>query len=141
MGRALPALGMVRMDVTYDGDLRCTATHAPSGATLVTDAPVDNHGKGESFSPTDLLATSTLTCIMTILAIRAESRGLDLNGMHGHVEKHMVGGPRRVGRLVAEVVLPDGLDKEGRAWLIADAASCPVTRSISDGLDLDLHVR
>jgi len=132
---------MVRMDVTYDGDLRCTATHAPSGATLVTDAPVDNHGKGESFSPTDLLATSTLTCIMTILAIRAESRGLDLNGMHGHVEKHMVGGPRRVGRLVAEVVLPDGLDKEGRAWLIADAASCPVTRSISDGLDLDLHVR
>ena len=132
---------MVRMDVTYDGDLRCTATHGPSGTTLVTDAPVDNQGKGESFSPTDLLATSTLTCIMTILAIRAESRGLDLNGMHGHVEKHMVGGPRRVGRLVAEVVLPDGLDKEGRAWLIADAASCPVTRSISDGLDLDLHVR
>ncbi len=132
---------MVRMDVTYDGDLRCTATHAPSGATLVTDAPVDNQGKGESFSPTDLLATSTLTCIMTILAIRAESRGLDLNGMHGHVEKHMVPGPRRVGRLVAEVVLPDGLEDEDRAWLIADAASCPVTRSISDGLDLDLHVR
>ncbi len=132
---------MVRMDVTYDGDLRCTATHAPSGATLVTDAPVDNHGKGESFSPTDLLATSTLTCIMTILAIRAESRGLDLNGMHGHVEKHMVPGPRRVGRLVAEVVLPDGLEDEARAWLIADAASCPVTRSISDGIDLDLRVR
>jgi putative redox protein len=132
---------MVRMDVTYDGDLRCTATHGPSGATLVTDAPVDNQGKGESFSPTDLLATSTLTCIMTILAIRAESRGLDLNGMHGHVEKHMVPGPRRVGRLVAEVVLPDGLENEDRAWLIAGAASCPVTRSISDGIDLDLHVR
>jgi putative redox protein len=111
------------------------------GATLVTDAPVDNQGKGESFSPTDLLATSTLTCIMTILAIRAESRGLDLNGMHGHVEKHMVPGPRRVGRLVAEVVLPDGLEDEDRAWLIADAASCPVTRSISDGIDLDLRVR
>lgn len=141
MGPALLFRSMVRMDVTYDGDLRCTATHAPSGATLVTDAPVDNQGKGESFSPTDLLATSTLTCIMTILAIRAESRGLDLNGMHGHVEKHMVPGPRRVGRLVAEVVLPDGLDEEGRAWLIADAASCPVTRSISDGIDLDLHVR
>ena len=132
---------MVRMDVTYDGDLRCTATHGPSGATLVTDAPVDNQGKGESFSPTDLLATSTLTCIMTILAIRAESRGLDLNGMRGHVEKHMTGGPRRVGRLVAEVTLPDGLEDEDRAWLIADASSCPVTRSISDGIDLDLHVR
>jgi putative redox protein len=131
---------MVRMDVTYDGDLRCTATHGPSGATLVTDAPVDNQGKGESFSPTDLLATSTLTCIMTILAIRAESRGLDLNGMHGHIEKHMVPGPRRVGRLVAEVVLPDGLEDAARAWLIADAASCPVTRSISEGIDLALHV-
>ncbi len=131
---------MVRMDVTYDGDLRCTATHGPSGATLVTDAPVDNQGKGESFSPTDLLATSTLTCIMTILAIRAESRGLDLNGMRGHIEKHMVPGPRRVGRLVAEVVLPDGLEDADRAWLIADAASCPVTRSISESIDLALHV-
>ena len=141
MSCASPHRSMVRMDVTYDGDLRCTATHGPSGATLVTDAPVDNRGKGESFSPTDLLVTSTLTCIMTILAIRAESRGLDLNGMRGHIEKHMVPGPRRVGRLVAEVALPDGLEDEARAWLIADAASCPVTRSISDGIDLDLHVR
>ena len=140
MGCAPSYRSMVRMDVTYDGDLRCTATHGPSGTTLVTDAPVDNRGKGESFSPTDLLATSTLTCIMTILAIRAESRGLDLKGMHGHIEKHMAGPPRRVGRLVAEVRLPDGLADEDRAWLIADAASCPVTRSISEGLELVLHV-
>jgi putative redox protein len=131
---------MVRMDVTYDGDLRCTATHGPSGATLVTDAPVDNQGKGESFSPTDLLATSTLTCIMTILAIRAESRGLDLNGMRGHVEKHMVGPPRRVGRLDIRVTLPEGLDQDVREWLIRDAAFCPVTRSINEDLVVDLQV-
>ena len=131
---------MVRMDVTYDGDLRCTATHGPSGATLVTDAPVDNRGKGESFSPTDLLATSTLTCIMTILAIRAESRGLDLKGMHGHVEKHMAGPPRRVSRLDIRVTLPEGLDQDVREWLIKDAAFCPVTRSINEELVVDLQV-
>jgi putative redox protein len=106
----------------------------------VTDAPVDNQGKGESFSPTDLLATSTLTCIMTILAIRAESRGLDLNGMRGHVEKHMVGPPRRVGRLDIRVTLPEGLDQDVREWLIRDAAFCPVTRSINEDLVVDLQV-
>ena len=63
---------MVKIEAKYDGGFRCIATHLPSGRKLITDAPVDNHGKGESFSPTDLLATSMLTCIMTIIGIRAE---------------------------------------------------------------------
>ena len=78
---------MVRIEAKYDGNLRCTATHGPSGNTLITDAPVDNNGKGESFSPTDLLATSMLTCIMTIVAIRADSKDIDVSGMSGSVEK------------------------------------------------------
>ena len=87
---------MVKIDATYDGNLRCTATHTKSGATLLTDAPTDNNGKGESFSPTDLLATSMLSCVMTIIAIRAEKRGIDVNGMKGSVEKHMAANPRRI---------------------------------------------
>ena len=72
---------MVKISAEYTGNLRCKATHGPSGAKLITDAPVDNMGKGESFSPTDLLATSMLTCIMTIVAIRAESRVIDVSQM------------------------------------------------------------
>ena len=82
-----------QIDATYDGNLRCTATHGPSGKQLITDAPVDNMGKGESFSPTDLLATSMLTCIMTIVAIRADSKKVDVAGMTGSVEKTMASGP------------------------------------------------
>ena len=80
---------MVRIEAFYDGNLRCSATHIPSGQTLVTDAPVDNMGKGQSFSPTDLLATSMLNCMMTIIAIAADSRELEVSGMSGSVEKHM----------------------------------------------------
>ena len=80
---------MVRIEASYDGNLRCSATHMPSGTKLISDAPVDNMGKGESFSPTDLLATSMLTCIMTIVAIRAESKGIEVSSMTGSVEKTM----------------------------------------------------
>ena len=129
---------MVRIDATYDGNLRCTATHGPSGKQLITDAPVDNMGKGESFSPTDLLATSMLTCIMTIVAIRADSRQIDVSGMTGSVEKTMASGPRRVAKIEVVVNLPSGLDMEDRAWLITEGCNCPVCVSVSESMEVDV---
>lgn len=129
---------MVKIDVTYDGNLRCTATHGPSGKQLITDAPVDNMGKGESFSPTDLLATSMLTCIMTIVAIRADSKKIDISGMTGSVEKTMASSPRRVAKLEVVVNLPSGLDMEDRAWLISEGCNCPVCVSVSESMEVDV---
>ena len=129
---------MVKIDVTYDGNLRCTATHGPSGKQLITDAPVDNTGKGESFSPTDLLATSMLTCIMTIVAIRADSKKIDISGMTGSVEKTMASSPRRVAKLEVVVNLPSGLDMEDRAWLITEGCNCPVCVSVSESMEVDV---
>ena len=129
---------MVRIDATYDGDLRCTATHDPSGAKLITDAPVDNMGKGESFSPTDLLATSMLTCVMTIVAIRADSKEIDVSGMTGSVEKTMAASPRRVAKLEVVVNLPSGISMEDRAWLITEGCNCPVCVSVSESMEVDV---
>ena len=129
---------MVRIDATYDGNLRCTATHGPSGKQLITDAPVDNMGKGESFSPTDLLATSMLTCIMTIVAIRADSKKVDVAGMTGSVEKTMASGPRRVAKLQVVINLPSGLNMEDRAWLITEGCNCPVCVSVSESMEVDV---
>ena len=129
---------MVKIDATYDGNLGCTATHGPSGKQLITDAPVDNMGKGESFSPTDLLATSMLTCIMTIVAIRADSKKIDISGMTGSVEKTMASSPRRVAKLEVVVNLPSGLDMEDRAWLITEGCNCPVCVSVSESMEVDV---
>tara|TARA_B110000196_G_scaffold304245_1_gene300788 strand:- start:4 stop:402 length:399 start_codon:yes stop_codon:yes gene_type:complete len=129
---------MVRIEATYDGDLRCTAVHGPSGMQLVTDAPVDNNGKGESFSPTDLLATSMLTCVMTIVAIRADSKGIDVSGMNGSVEKSMAANPRRIAKLEVIVDLPSNLSMDDRAWLITEGCNCPVCISVSESMEVDV---
>ncbi|MDC3298282.1 hypothetical protein OAU99_02780 [Candidatus Poseidoniaceae archaeon] len=129
---------MVRIDATYDGNLRCTATHEPSGAKLITDAPVDNMGKGESFSPTDLLATSMLTCVMTIVAIRADSKEIDVSGMIGSVEKTMAASPRRVAKLEVVINLPPGISMDDRAWLITEGCNCPVCVSVSESMEVDV---
>ena len=129
---------MVRIEAVYDGNLRCSATHIPSGQTLVTDAPVDNMGKGQSFSPTDLLAASMLNCMMTIIAIAADSRELDVSGMSGSVEKHMASGPRRVSKLEVEISLPTDLNSEDRAWLIKRGLACPVHKSVSQEMEVEV---
>ena len=130
---------MVRIEAIYDGNLRCSATHIPSGQTLVTDAPVDNMGKGQSFSPTDLLAASMLNCMMTIIAIAADSRELDVSGMSGLVEKHMASGPRRVSKLEVEISLPTDLNSEDRAWLIKRGLACPVHKSVSQEMEVEVQ--
>jgi putative redox protein len=127
---------MITITATYDGELRCTATHGPSGSTLVTDAPVDNHGKGESFSPTDLVATALATCTMTVMGILAQREGIDLRGMRVRVEKHMVNQPvRRIGRLPVRITIPGQPTPEQRRKLEASARACPVHRSLHPDID------
>ncbi|MGY8645360.1 MAG: OsmC family protein [Candidatus Poseidoniales archaeon] len=122
----------------YEGNLRCTATHIPSGKKLITDAPIDNHGKGESFSPTDLLATSMLTCIMTIIGIKAEKKNMQIEGMYGSVEKIMTSNPRRIGRLEIIITLPNNNNISDREWLITEGCDCPVCHSVSESMEIDI---
>ena len=122
---------MTTMSCRYTGNLHCEATHTASGAQLSTDAPVDNHGLGEQFSPTDLLATSLATCILTIMGITAKSRGWSLEGSTADVEKQMTQeGPRRVESLTVNLKLPSELNSEQRLLLQRVAAQCPVKRSL-----------
>ena len=130
---------MVRIEASYEGDLRCTAIHTPSGAKLITDAPVNNHGKGQSFSPTELLATSMLTCILTIIGIRAQSRDIDVRGLSGSVEKTMSANPRRVGRLDIMISLPSDIDLADREWLISEGCRCPVCSSVSEKMEIEIR--
>src|SRR5689334_23716500 len=103
----------VEIDLVYEGQLRCRATHGPSKAQLTTDAPVDNHGKGESFSPTDLVATALGSCVMTLMGIVAERNKLDIVGTKVHVVKEMIQQPvRRIGSLKVTVTVP--ADKAAR---------------------------
>jgi putative redox protein len=127
---------MVTMRIDYVGGLRCSAVHEASGATLSTDAPKDNQGLGESFSPTDLLATALVTCMLTIMGIAARKHGFKLDGARGFVEKQMVADPlRRVGRLPIRIELPPGLPKESRPILEQAALTCPVHLSVNPSIE------
>jgi len=121
---------MVQISIDYTGQLHCNAVHGPSGSTLATDAPTDNQGKGEAFSPTDLIATALGTCIATTMGIVAEKQGIDLKGLKVDVEKEMANDPRRIGRLVTEVHLPLPPDHPQRELLEKTALGCPVHRSL-----------
>ena len=121
----------VEIRVDYAGELRCRAVHGPSGVELVTDAPVDNHGRGESFSPTDLVATALGACLLTVMGIVAARRGVDLRGATARVEKHMVAEPdRRIGRLPVRIVIPAAVSPDDRVVLERTAYRCPVLNSL-----------
>ncbi|MHC4814068.1 MAG: OsmC family protein [Planctomycetota bacterium] len=126
---------MVEISLRYDGNLRCTATHGPSGAQLQTDAPKDNHGLGQSFSPTDLVATAYATCVVTIMGIVAQRDGIDITGARARVIKGMAAEPRRIGQLPLEIELPAQLTGEQRQLLENAARGCPVSKSISPEID------
>ncbi len=121
----------VQIEIAYQGELRCAATHGPSKTQLFTDAPVDNHGKGESFSPTDLVATALGTCMLTIMGIFAERHGIDLRGTKVRVIKEMAATPiRRIARLDAEITLPLPANHPQREALERAALTCPVHQSL-----------
>lgn len=127
---------MVNISIDYTGDLHCNATHGPSQAELATDAPTDNQGKGEAFSPTDLVATALGTCMSTTMGIRAREFGLDLRGMTVSVKKEMSKeGPRRIVGLPSEVHVPLPADCPQRELLEQTALNCPVHKSLPSEID------
>ena len=133
---------MVKVSINYEGGLRCAATHAPSGKTVVTDAPVDNHGKGESFSPTDLVATALGTCMATIMGIVAERHGIALAGMKIEVAKEMsTDAPRRIARLTTIIDVPLPEDHPQREMLERAALTCPVHQSLHPEIGKPLEFR
>jgi len=121
---------MVRIDFEYQGDLHCRAEHGPSRAELSTDAPVDNQGRGESFSPTDLVATALGTCMLTTMGILARTLGIDMSGATATVEKEMTGAPRRIQSLTVRIAMPGAVGAEDREKLMRAAHTCPVARSL-----------
>ena len=129
----------VAIETVYEGDLRCRAVHGPSKCELITDAPVDNQGKGESFSPTDLVATALATCIATTMGIFAKRHDIDLRGMRVNVKKEMVLQPtRRIGRLPVEVHVPLPESHPHRAALENAAVTCPVHRSLDPSVEIPI---
>jgi len=131
---------MVEVKIVYEGALRCAATHGPSGRTQVTDAPVDNQGKGESFSPTDLVGTALGSCMLTIMGIVAERHGWPLEGTQVLVEKHMVADPqRRISKLVVRFTGSSTLDERQRQTLEEAALTCPVETSLGDKIQREFH--
>jgi len=126
---------MTTVKTTYLGDLRTENIHLQSGSKIITDAPRDNRGKGEAFSPTDLLATSLGTCIMTIMGMKAMDNGIDLTGTEIEITKIMASAPRRVGEVILEFKFPKkGYSKEDKLLIESVTATCPVPLSVHPDL-------
>ncbi|MFP4470354.1 MAG: OsmC family protein [Bacteroidales bacterium] len=126
---------MTTSELEYLGELRVKARHTRSGDELITDAPPDNKGKGEAFSPTDLLATSLATCAVTIIGIAANEHGFNIDGTKIRVTKIMESNPRRVGEIFAEFDFPDKVYSEKEKTIIRKSAlTCPVFQSLHPDL-------
>lgn len=123
-------LAMTTSTVTYQGDLRTSAIHLQSNNTIITDAPVDNHGKGEAFSPTDLLATSLASCMLTIIGIKAADMAIDIAGTYAEVTKVMAADPRRVSEIHVVITFNKLLDEKILKIFYNTAMNCPVAKSL-----------
>jgi putative redox protein len=131
---------MVKMEIEYKGQLQTEAVHIPSGSRILTDAPVDNGGKGSAFSPTDLVATALGTCMVTIMGMFAERHGIDLTGTRVSVAKEMQQEPvRRIRRLTVDISVPLPATHPKKSALEKAALSCPVHASLHPEVELPVH--
>ena len=121
--------------VVYKGDLRTEAIHLQSGNTIITDAPVDNEGKGKAFSPTDLVATALASCMLTIMGIIAKRDGIMIEGTTADVEKIMVSNPRRIGEIRLIINFPYPISSKDQVKLERAAHTCPVSDSLNNDLN------
>ena len=121
---------MIISKVTYEGHLRTTAIHLQSNNEIITDAPVDNQGKGEAFSPTDLLATSLASCMLTIIGIKAADMDIDITGTTAEVTKVMAADPRRVSEVHVVITFSQALDEKTLKIFYNTALTCPVANSL-----------
>lgn len=125
--------------VTYLGNLRTSATHLASGSTFITDAPVDNQGKGEAFSPTDTVATALASCLMTIMGIKAQDLNIDLTGTRAEVTKVMGTNPRRIVEIQITITFIQRFDTKTQTLLERAARTCPVAYSLHPDLNQQLQ--
>ena len=121
--------------VTYKGSLRTEAIHVQSGNTIITDAPIDNHGKGEAFSPTDLVATALASCMLTIMGIVANRNHLKINGTTAEIEKIMGANPRRINEIKINIRFNENFDIKTKRKLENAALTCPLSNSLSENLN------
>ncbi len=132
---------MTSVTIEYQGDLHCKATHELSGTVLTTDAPRDNHGKGESFSPTDLVATALGSCILSVMGIKARLLKVDISGATATVDKEMANAPaRRIKRITVKVRVPHQLNSEHRQALEEAAYTCPVHKSMHPDVEMPIEI-
>ena len=125
--------------IIYQGDLRCSATHLQSGTVIETDAPTDNRGKGEKFSPTDTLCVSLGTCLITTMALKAREMNIELKETKIDITKHMLKDPRRVGQIDVTVHLPRlDINEEERSVLETSGNNCPVAKSLHPDLKMKI---
>ncbi|MEO1857254.1 MAG: OsmC family protein [Rubritalea sp.] len=130
---------MVEITTSYEGGLRCKSIHGPSGVTLETDAPIDNNGKGETFSPTDLVATALGSCMLTIMGIVADRRDIQLDGLNIQVGKIMSEDmPRRIAKLPVRIDMPLSADSPLKDLFINAALTCPVHQSLSGDIEIPI---
>lgn len=121
--------------VVYQGELRTECTHLRSGSTYITDAPTDNHGKGEAFSPTDTVATGLASCMITVMGIKARDLGVELAGSTAEVTKHMAANPRRISKVELDLYLPSGVGDKHRKILENTGRTCPVAMSLHPDIE------
>ncbi|HCQ28674.1 MAG TPA: osmotically inducible protein OsmC [Flavobacteriales bacterium] len=114
----------------YQGNLRTEIIHLKSNTKIITDAPVDNKGKGESFSPTDLTAVSLASCMITIMGIKAQENNINIIGTTAEADKIMLSNPRRIGEIIVKIKLPENLSEKERKILMKSALTCPVALSL-----------
>lgn len=131
---------MVEIQIAYEGQLRCKAVHRPSGQVILTDAPVDNMGKGEFFSPTDLVAAALGTCMLTVMGIAANRHKIDISGSTATVVKEMADKPaRQIGTLRVSINIPRSLTAEQKTILENAAKACPVHKSLSPTINIPVE--
>lgn len=125
--------------INYLGELRTEMQHLASGQKVITDAPLDNQGKGEAFSPTDLVSAAFCSCMLTIMGISIRNHGMEVTGIEAKVTKHMQANPRKIAKLEATVTISGNLNDKQKAILEAAARSCPVALSLHPDLEQVLH--
>ena len=129
---------MNKFEIKYQGNLRTIATHLDSGSEISTDAPKDNHGLGQTFSPTDMVCSALASCILTIMAIAVEKNNVDIKGTKAMVKKTMGNNPRRIARIEIDIIFPKVYDTKTKTILERAAHNCPVHHTLSETVEKNI---
>lgn len=127
--------------VTYLGSHRTESEHLQSGSKMITDAPVDNHGKGQAFSPTDTVANALATCMLTVMGIKAESMGIEMEGTSAEVFKTMASNPRRISRIDINILFPKSYGEKETKILENAGKTCPVLHSLHPDIEKNISFK